>query len=212
MRRNKLALFFTVGLVLCILLSACTIEINVSPKDTKPDEPRTPVEQVQPTTVPPTPTDVPPIPTEIPPTAIPPTPTEIPPSPTPMPVVTLGVVDMGDGFWLTYDTALWRINSDRGYNFLQSKNYNGCNFQYQFGHGMDPNTFEANMSPKTFGGKEIKVTRWTRISNGDLILLAFYYGSEYFSVEGPKAETLPPECEAQAYDVVTLSAEKGFKP
>jgi hypothetical protein len=120
-RRNKFALFFTVSLVLCILLSACTIEINVSPKDTKPDEPRTPVEQVQPTTVPPTPTDVPPIPTEIPPTAIPPTPTEIPPSPTPMPVVTLGVVDMGDGFWLTYDTALWRINSDRGYNFLQSK-------------------------------------------------------------------------------------------
>jgi len=204
MRRDKWV-FFIVILVLSIFLSACTIEINVSPKESTPNEPPMPIDNIQPTQVLPTPTDVPPIPTEIPPT-------EIPPSPTPMPVVTLDVVDMGDGFWLTFDTAYWKINNERGYNFLQSKNYNGCNIMYQFGHGMDPSTFDANMSPKTLGGKEFKVTRWTRISNGDLILLAFYYGSEYFSVEGPKAETLPAECESQAYDVVTLSAEKDFLP
>jgi len=146
--------------------------------------------------------------TKVPPTPIPPT--AIPP--TPVPTVTLGVVDMGDGFWLTYDTELWKVNSDRGYNFLQSRNYNGCNIMYQFGHGMDMNTFEVNSFSKTLGGKTFDVARWTRISNGDLILLAFYYGSDYFSVENPNAATLSAECEAQAYDVVALSAENDFMP
>ena len=95
---------------------------------------------------------------------------------------------------------------------LQSRNHNGCNIMYQFGHGMDMNTFEVNSFSKTLGGKTFDVARWTRISNGDLILLAFYYGSDYFSVENPNAATLSAECEAQAYDVVALSAENDFMP
>ncbi len=203
MRRNKLVLLFIVSLVLCVFLAACRLEINILPSDSEPSTGQTPIEQVLPTTVPPT---------EVPPTEVPPTPTDMPPTPTPEPLETFDVVDMGNGFWLTFDTQYWEINNERGYNFLQSKNYDGCNIMYQFGHGMDWNTYEADMTPKTLGGKEFNVTRWTRISNGDLILLAFYYGEEYISVEGPNAETLPAECETQAYDVVILSAEKDFKP
>lgn len=202
--------------LIIVMTVSCSPTINIYPQG----KPETKLEDnAIPTVVVPTaiqPESMPtqePKPTEVPPTPIPPTP--IPPTaipPTPVPTVSLGVVDIGNGFWLTYDTELWKVNSDRGYNFLQSRNYNGCNIMYQFGHGMDMNTFDANSFSKTLGGKGFNVTRWTRNSNGDLVLLAFYYGSEYFSVEGPNAETLPAECEAQAYDVVALSAENDFMP
>ena len=213
---KKCRLFTCTILALLIIAVSCSPTINIYPQgkpETKPEDNEIPT-VVVPTAIQPEsmPTQEP-KPTEVPPTAVPPTP--VPPTPippTPVPTVSLGVVDIGNGFWLTYDTDLWKVNNVHGFNILQSRTYNGCDFNYQSGHGMDMNTFGANTFSKTLGGINFDVTRWTRISNGDLVILAFYYGSEYFSVENRNAATLSAECEAQAYDVVALSAEKGFMP
>ncbi len=80
-------------------------------------------------------------------TKVPPTPTPIPP--TPVPVVTLGGLSIwAKAFGLPMTLNYGRSIATVATIFLQSRNHNGCNIMYQFGHGMDMNTFEVNSFSK----------------------------------------------------------------
>ena len=126
--------------------------------------------------------------------------------------VTLEVVNMDDDIWLIYDPTLWEIDDSRGYNFLSAKDFSGCNIMLNFGHGMDWTVYDTESEQQTIGNTILSVSRWFTISDGETVLVGFYFDDFYLSVEGPNAETLPDECINLVYDVIINSEAKGFRP
>lgn len=131
------------------------------------------------------------------PTIVLPTPTTAPaateviqPTEEPEPAVNLISVDMGNGFYLTYNPEVWDVEGRQGWSNLVLKDFNACKINYLAGHGMDMNVFKVESKDEVLGGKLANVSYWTRISDGSMVLISFHFGDDYLSVEGPNAETL----------------------
>ena len=124
----------------------------------------------------------------------------------------LETIEYGGGFALKFDPTYWEIADFSGWVYLKSLNFEGCNIQYQYGHGIDPNVFSAERWEETIGNSVFSIVRWDRIATGETILYLFVIDQDFISVEGPNAEPLPQECINQAYDVIRNSEAAGFRP
>ena len=124
----------------------------------------------------------------------------------------LETIEYGGGFALKFDPTYWEIADFSGWVYLKSLNFEGCNIQYQYGHGIDPNVFSVESWEETIGNSVFSISRWDRIATGETILYLFVIDQDFISVEGPNAEPLPQECINQAYDVIRNSEAAGFRP
>jgi len=197
---NKIIKLLLFSCVFTLLLSACiTIQI---PAETDP--PTKEPETVEPAT--PEPVEE----TEDSPTE-PAAPTEEEPEDeiTAEPVVEASV-DMGDGFYLTYDLSLWYVDDSKGYNVLELIGDSRCRILYQFGHGMDSSKFGADSFNQVIGNTNFQITRWYLLSTGETVIYGFTSGSIYVSVENSNAEPLSDYCVEQAEQVMLLSEANGF--
>lgn len=128
---------------------------------------------------------------------------------TAVPVVEASV-DMGNGFYLTYDANLWHVDDSKGYNVLELKEDSNCRILYQFGHGMDSSIFGADSFNQVIGNTNFQITRWYLLSTGETVIYGFTSGSIYVSVENSNAEPLSDYCVEQAEQVMWMSEASGF--
>ncbi len=158
------------------------------------------------------PTQVPAIPTQIPPTptAIVPTNTPIIPTNTPLPAY--ASVEVGPSYYLTYNSQLWKPIDSGGLQKLQLKNDEACTFNYDWGHGIDPDRFDVDFYYKTIGNTEFSITRWYYKSNLETVLYGYRANGRYISVEHHNALAISDECMALADEVMQLSEAKNFGP
>lgn len=158
------------------------------------------------------PTQVPVIPTQIPatPTAIVPTNTPIIPTNTPLPA--FASVEVGPSFYLSYDPQLWKTIDAGGLQKLQLKNDEACTFNYEWGHGIDPNLFDVDFSHRTIGNTEFSITRHYYKSNLETVIYGYRANGRYISVEHHNALAISNECMALADEVMELSEAKNFGP
>lgn len=76
---------------------------------------------------------------------------------------------------------------------------------------MDPSQFDFTNGDETIGDTLFNVSRWTKKTTGEPVVIAFHYNDlDYFSLEGPGAEVLSEECIEEAYKMIELSLDKGF--
>jgi len=129
---------------------------------------------------------------------------------------TTEAVDMGNGFYLTYDSSLWHVDDIAGkYNPLELTEDSRCRMYFQWGHGMDPNRHKVEISYKEIGQTEFEISRWSIIATGDTIVYVFIPVGDLtrnVSVENSDAEPLSDYCIEQAEEVMRLSEAKGFLP
>lgn len=198
-RKNTPTLLF---IVIVLLTLSCRLTPKETPTPTvavpEPTPEATATQAPTPTIVLPTPTTAPAA-TEV-----------IQPTEEPEPAVNLISVDMGNGFYLTYNPEVWDVEGRQGWSNLVLKDFNACKIIYLAGHGMDMNVFKVESKDEVLGGKLANVSYWTRISDGSMVLISFHFGDDYLSVEGPNAETLPENCIRETYQVISQSAEKDF--
>jgi|MTBAKSStandDraft_1061840.scaffolds.fasta_scaffold01053_26 hypothetical protein len=119
-------------------------------------------------------------------------------------------VDMGNGFYLTYDSNLWHVDDSKGYNVLELNGDSKCRILYQFGHGMDPNRHGVESFNQVIGNTDFQISRWYILATGETIVYGFTSGSIYVSVENSNAEPLSDYCVEQAEQVMWLSEANGF--
>lgn len=158
------------------------------------------------------PTQVPAIPTRIPPTPTVFVPTNTPIIPTNTPLPAYASVEVGPSYYLTYNSQLWKPIDSGGLQKLQLKNDEACTFNYDWGHGIDPDRFDVDFYYKTIGNTEFSITRWYYKSNLETVLYGYRANGRYISVEHHNALAISDECMALADEVMQLSEAKNFGP
>ena len=199
-------------IIFSILLFTAACEIINPPSPPKPVLPtatrkptRTP-EQVLPTPLP----SVVPTDEQATPTVFVPTNTPIIPTNTPLPAY--ASVEVGPSYYLTYNSQLWKPIDSGGLQKLQLKNDEACTFNYDWGHGIDPDRFDVDFYYKTIGNTEFSITRWYNKSNLETVLYGYRANGRYISVEHHNALAISDECMALADEVMQLSEAKNFGP
>ena len=119
-------------------------------------------------------------------------------------------VDMGNGFYLTYDSNLWHVDDSKGYNVLELNGDSKCRILYQFGHGMDSNRFGVDSFNQVIGNTDFQVSRWYLLATGETVVYGFTSGDIYVSVENSNADPLSAYCVEQAEQVMWMSEANGF--
>lgn len=119
-------------------------------------------------------------------------------------------VDMGNGFFLTYDSNLWHVDDSNANNVLELNEDSKCRILYQFGHGMDSNRFGADSFNQVIGNTDFRVSRWYILATGETVIYVFTSGDIYVSVENSNAEPLSDYCVQQAEQVMWMSEANGF--
>ncbi|MEL7626200.1 MAG: hypothetical protein AAGU15_05010 [Anaerolineaceae bacterium] len=130
--------------------------------------------------------------------------------------VEIASVDMGNGFYLTYDSTLWYVDAKYdSFNPLVLNEDSRCQIYYQAGHGMDPNRHGVETSIKEIGQTEFIIDRWFLVATGETIVYVIKPVENQLQevmVDNLRGEPLSDYCIEQAEEVMRLSEVKGFLP